>query len=472
MVSTWLRVLDRFTGLVPSVEKAPKSIRFTRKCMYTFLALLAYLLASQVPLFGLQARTGSDPLYWFRAIMASQRGSLMELGISPSMTTSLLIKVMVSAKVLPLDRSNQKEMDAFARVQNLLGAIFTFLQACLYVFLGMYGPVSQLGVFSSLGLVAQLTAGSIIVQMLDQMLENGWGVGSGMSLFTTVNVCENIMWRSFSFISVTSGDEKRYEGAVVAAIHYLFTRRNKLEALRLAFFRSDLPNLMNLAATLVVFAVCVYLQSVRRELPLQHARGGPSMRQQYPIKLLYAGSTPLMLISSITSTLFMISQALWRRFGNSFLLYPLGIWREDETHPGQVAPVAGLVWALAPPYSLLSALYHPLHTIIHVTLMVFLSGYISKMWVDFSGEGAKEQAEMLETQGWIMPGFNQKGAMQRELNRYIPVASVTGGVLMSLLSLAADLFGALGSGTGILIASTTMSKVYEEFAKESLNLLK
>lgn len=472
MVSKWLSVLDRFTGFVPSVEKAPKNTRFARKCTYTFLALLVYLLASQVPLFGLQSRSGSDPLYWFRAIMASQRGSLMELGIGPAMTTGLFVKILVSAKVLPLDRTDAKEMEVFARVQNLLGAIFTFLQACLYVFLGMYGPVSKLGLLASVGLVVQLTAGSVIVQILDQMLESGWGVGSGMSLFTTVNVCENIMWRSFSFIAVTTGDEKRYEGAIVAAVHYLLTKRNKLEALRLALFRSDLPNLTNLAATVIVFAVCIFLQGVRREIPLQHARAGPSVRQQYPIKLLYAGSTPMMLMSSLTSTLFMVSQALWRRFGNSILTYPLGAWREDETRPGQVAPIGGLAWALAPPYSLLSALYHPLHTVVHVVLTVAISGLFSKLWIEFSGDGAKEQAEMLETQGWMLPGFTMKGAMQRELNRYIPVAAVSGGVLMSLLSLAADIFGALGSGTGILIASTTMVKVYEEFAKESIGLLR
>lgn len=41
----------------------------------------------------------------------------------------------------------------------------------------------------------------------------------------------------------------------------LFTRPNKLSALREAFFRQNLPNVLNLLATVLVFLVVIYIQA-------------------------------------------------------------------------------------------------------------------------------------------------------------------------------------------------------------------
>ncbi|EFO62905.1 Sec61-alpha [Giardia lamblia P15] len=470
MVATWLKVLDPWARMLPSVEKAPKTVRFTTKGLYTFLALIVYLTASQVPLYGLHSSIRKDPLFWLRSIFAGQRGSLMELGIGPTITSSFFLKILISSKVLPFDKNNEVESQVFNRVQNLIGFIFTFFQAVLYVLAGIYGSISQIGMFSAVAIIAQLTISSILVQVLDEMLENGWGIGSGISLFTTANVCENIIWKSFSFFRIDRGNGKEFEGAVLAAVHYMFTQPNKLKAIKLAFFRDGLTNVMNIIATLVVFLVAIYLQGIKRNLRIQHAKAGPSVQQQYPIRLLYASSTPMMIISTLTSNVFMISQAIWRRFGNSIFTALLGTWAEVESRPGQAFPTGGLAWILASPYSLRSALFHPIHTILHAITLVGLSGLISRVWVEFSGEGAKEVAEMLETNGWCMPGYMTKGALQRELNRYIPTAALAGGLILGFVGFCADIFGAIGSGTGILLAATTLVKMYEEFAKEGIQL--
>jgi hypothetical protein len=51
-----------------------------------------------------------------------------------------------------------------------------------------------------------------------------------------------------------------FEGAVIALFHLLATRSDKIRGLREAFYRQNLPNLMNLLATVVVFAVVIYFQ--------------------------------------------------------------------------------------------------------------------------------------------------------------------------------------------------------------------
>ena len=51
------------------------------------------------------------------------------------------------------------------------------------------------------------------------------------------------------------------------------------------------------------------------------------------------------------------------------------------------------------------------------------------------------------------------------LNKYIPVAAAFGGMCIGLLSVVADLLGAIGSGTGILLAVTIIYQYYEMLTK-------
>jgi len=51
---------------------------------------------------------------------------------------------------------------------------------------------------------------------------------------------------------------------------------------------------------------------------------------------------------------------------------------------------------------------------------------------------------------------HREGSMYKELKRVIPTAAALGGAVLGLLSVAADLMGAIGSGTGILMAVTTI----------------
>ena len=64
---------------------------------------------------------------------------------------------------------------------------------------------------------------------------------------------------------------------------------------------------------------------------------------------------------------------------------------------------------------------------------------------------------------------HREGSMYKELKRVIPTAAAFGGAILGLLSVAADLSGAIGSGTGILMAVTiiyscTLSFIFVPFA--------
>jgi len=57
-------------------------------------------------------------------------------------------------------------------------------------------------------------------------------------------------------------------------------------------------------------------------------------------------------------------------------------------------------------------------------------------------------------------------SLNKMLQRYIPTAAAFGGMCIGMLSIIADFMGAIGSGTGILLAVTIIYQYYEMFAKE------
>ena len=68
------------------------------------------------------------------------------------------------------------------------------------------------------------------------------------------------------------GAGPEFEGALIALFYLLITRKNKLAALREAFYRKNLPNLTNFVATIIVFLVVIYVQGFRVDLPLKHTK--------------------------------------------------------------------------------------------------------------------------------------------------------------------------------------------------------
>lgn len=75
-----------------------------------FLCLTKYFLSSQIPLFGIMSSDSADPFYWIRVILASNRGTLMELGISPIVTSGLIMQLLSGTKIIevgdtPKDRA-------------------------------------------------------------------------------------------------------------------------------------------------------------------------------------------------------------------------------------------------------------------------------------------------------------------------------------------------------------------------------
>jgi protein transport protein SEC61 subunit alpha len=68
------------------------------------MSILLSILMKQIPLFGIMSSDSADPFYWMRVILASNRGTLMELGISPIVTSGLIMQLLAGAKIIEVVR--------------------------------------------------------------------------------------------------------------------------------------------------------------------------------------------------------------------------------------------------------------------------------------------------------------------------------------------------------------------------------
>ncbi|MES1903577.1 MAG: hypothetical protein MHPSP_003522, partial [Paramarteilia canceri] len=186
----------------------------------------------------------------------------MELGISPIVTSSMITQLLVGIKLLQAGET-PAEKALFESVQKLLGFIITFFQSVFYVMSGMYGSPSEIGAINNLLLIIQLNISGTIVVLLDELISNGYGFGSGLNLFIATNVCENIVWRIFSPTRTDTVKGSQFDGAIIQflmATLFGHGGSGRIDAMINAVHRSYIPGVYNILATIVVFAVAVYFQ--------------------------------------------------------------------------------------------------------------------------------------------------------------------------------------------------------------------
>jgi protein transport protein SEC61 subunit alpha len=462
----FLELMRPLGALTVKVSDPIKKQTYRQKLQYTLIVLFVFLILGQVPIFGLDKQVKSDPLYWMRTVMASNKGTLMELGISPIITSGMVFQLMQGARIIHVDMAVNEDRALLKMANKFFAILLTFSQAFVYVYSGAYGNINDLGVFKASLVVFQLGFAGILLVLMDEMLSKGYGLSQGgISLFIAVNVAENIIWKCFSPITVNTGRGAEFEGAIVALFHLLFTRSNKLQALREAFFRTNAPNLTQVIATVLVFVIVVFLQGFKVELKMQNVKVRGMVRP-YPIKLFYTSNIPVILQAALIQNINFISELLYRRYSSNVFVRLLGRWAIDE-RTAHMAPVGGIAYYLSPPHSLSDVASDPIHGIFYFLFVVLACSLFARTWIEINpGASPREIAKNLHDNGWVIKR-DANTSMITTLNKTIPVASAMGGAVIGALTVLADLAGALGSGTGLLLAISIFIGLFEEHEKET-----
>ncbi|MFQ5831157.1 MAG: preprotein translocase subunit SecY [Candidatus Thorarchaeota archaeon] len=484
MPSAFLRALSPFVRVMPEVRTPDREVSFREKLVWTGVILVLFLLMSHIPLYGVDKTVGTDYLWALRVILASKRGTLMELGIGPIVTAGLVMQLLSGSKIIDVDFSDPDDRAQFTGGQKVLAMVMTAFQSIAYIIGNAYGT---LGPEAALLVFMQLFIAGIVVILMDELIQKGWGLGSGVSLFIMTNVAGQVIFNALNFVDLESAiapgytDPTNLPRGIIAAL--------LANTIRFFGIGTDVgpfidwgwllirdgvnPSLFTLAITLVIVVAVVWMESVRVEIPLQYAKYR-GMKARYPIKLLYTSNIPVILAQALFANILFFGQIISTNFnptGTNPLLSWIGIFQQDPDSARMIATF-GLSRYVTPPQGIFNVFEQPdglLHIAVYSFLMILLCWGFSRVWTDIAGIAPRDVSRQLLDSGYIVPGFRRsEKVLERLLDRYIPIVASLGGFLVGVLAAAADVAGALASGTGILLMVSIIKQYYEQIAKEQL----
>ena len=444
-------ILRNILSYIPEVRKpSEQKLSFKEKSKWTLIMLLLFFLMSLVDLHGVDAAT-LQQIEFLSIVFGAEFGTLISLGIGPIVTASIVLQLLNGSGILSFDTKTEEGRAFFQQIQKALALVFIVFQSIVYVQLGAFPPLDGQ---SALPIILQLMLGGLLILFMSEVIDR-WGFLQGVSLFIAAGVSKQLIIRLLSPLS-TSGSlafqsGEAPVGAIPGIIHFIST--NAWSDFTIA--------VLAIIVTLGIFAFAVFAQSMKVEIPLSFGRvRGQSIR--WPLAFLYTSNIPVILAAALIATVQLWSQLL-ERIGITFL--------GTYSHTG--APTGLIAW-LSPPNLLSTIISTQSVPLIEVaralsyTVFLMLGAVVfSLFWVKTSGLDARSQAKQILSRGFQIPGFRRdERILESLLNRYIPSLTIMGGLTVGFLAATADVFGALTSGTGLLLTVMILYRLYEEIAKQ------
>jgi len=431
-----------------------KRLSFKEKLKWTLIVLVLFFILGLVPLFGL-GQNALQQFEYLSIILGAKFGSILSLGIGPIVTSSIVLQLLNGSGILKFDLTTSDGKTKFQGIQKLLAIFFIIFEAFIYVFMGGLAPAQALqgtGVYFQLEvlLIFQLFLGGMLIMFMDEVVSK-WGFGSGVSMFIAAGVSEEIFIRALSPLPSPTNPGIA-TGAIPALFQSLAAGDPTTAGLMLA----------GVISTIAVFAIAVYAQSMKVEIPLSFGRvRGHGIR--WPLNFIYTSNIPVILVAALMANI-----QLWARLLQNWGHPILGTFVGNTPSSGLVA------WLYSPNLveKIITGSLRGIdvgHAVVYVLFMVVGAVIFSWFWVQTSGMDARSQAKQIMSSGLQMPGFRKdQRVLERVLQRYIGPLTIMGALSVGFLAAFADLTGSLSRGTGILLAVMIIYKLYEEIARQHM----
>ncbi len=431
--------LDAIITHLPEVEgPQQKRLSLGQKAKWTLIILVLYFILGLIPLWGL-GQNGLQRFEFLSTVLGASFGSLISLGIGPIVTASIVLQLLNGAGILGFDLTTHEGKRRYQGVQKLLAFFFVFVEGTVYVKLGGLTPLDGIPAYA---LILQLFLGGVLVMFMDEVVSK-WGIGSGISLFIAAGVAQGIFIRLFNpFRQAVAGvTTSQYSaGRLFELVQALQAGDTAVAAI--AFFA--------ILATIVVFAIAVYTQAMKVEIPLSFGRiRGHGIR--WPLSFFYTSNIPVILTAALIANIQLVARLIHATWADT-----LATW----VSPSNIVELA-INGSLGP--------LNILQAVTYVLIFVTFSVIFAIFWVQTAGLDAKSQARQIMESGLQIPGFRKDPrVLERMLERYIWPLTVLGAIAVGLLASLADLTGALGSGTGILLTVLIVYRFYVDIAREHM----
>ncbi|MCL7386843.1 MAG: preprotein translocase subunit SecY [Thaumarchaeota archaeon] len=454
------QAVESIAKYLPEVKKPVRRPSLGERLIWTALVLVIYTLMGHTMLYGVSQATrlaGQSPLI-MSIIFAQRIGTLTTLGIGPIVTAGLILQLLVGAQIIKLDLSKPEDRTTFTALSKLFTIAVIIVEAAVYTVSGMLGhlePSIQAIVF------IQLVAATMLIVFMDELIQKGWGLGSGVSLFIAAGVAETIFTNLFSPIVLP---DRYYQGIILALAQVAAGHGSIIDLL----YRGRFPDIMGLISTIAILLLIVYLESLRIEVPIQHARVSGYVAR-YPIKFLYVSNIPVIFTSVIFTNIYFFSTIIWSRFNPANqdpILNLIGSFNATEYGP---VPLGGLAYYVTSPGNVARAAADPLRAVIYTLIMLGFCVLFAKFWVEVGGLSPQTVADQLVKAGMQVPGFRRAPAViARMLERYIRTLTILSAIIVGLIAVFGDYFNVYGGGIGILLMTGILMQYYELLLRERL----
>jgi preprotein translocase subunit SecY len=438
--------LTKIFAFIPEVKKPDeKKLAFNTKLKWTLIILIAFFILANISLYGL-SNNALSRFEYLAIILGTDFGSIISLGIGPIVMASIILQLLTGAGIINIDTATIEGKKFFQGIQKILVFFFIIFEACVYVLMkGLEASPGYVGL-----VIFQLILGGLAIYYMNELCEK-WGFGSGVSIFIAA---------AFQFVNqqgrncLTDFKGTACSGKVLVLIQSII---NKYPV----EFTSALGAIV---ATVLIFLLVVWAQSLKVEIPLSYGRiRGYAIK--WPLQFFYASVIPVILTSALIANVQLFGGLIENWVGHPTFL----------GHFSNGQAVSGLSFWLGHT-NLLDLIIrggflprYLLQGFTHIISYALLATLFSVFWVKTSGMGAKEQAQKIQASGLQISGFRQDvRVLESVLDRYIMPLTVMGGAAIGLLAAATDLLGALSSGTAILLVIMIMYQFYQKIAEQHM----
>lgn len=478
-----LDIFKPLSTFLPEVKPPARAPTLKEKIVWTFIILIIFFTMYNIVPFGAELR-GAKFLEFIQVVLASKTGTLLTIGIGPIILASIFLQLFAGAKIIEVDFTNPEDKALFSTAQKSLAIALAFIQAALFILPGFtsptggyLGPSQQLiaaGIPVSavfLMILLQVAGTAILLIFLDEVSSN-YGIGSGISLFIAAGVS----------LAIIQGSTMLIFGS--PEVDPAITVISKLEQPSATVIPSIIIALLPIVFSLVIILICLYAEGFRVEIPLafDRVRGFGS---RFPIKLLYVSVLPVILASALLVNIQLLGRTFLYnasfKIGETDIVPFIGY-----VDPGGNLADGALYYITSFPNPLFAGGYEGylallagstpyfgipqfIHIIIYAIVYVGLCVVFGKFWIEAAGMGPSDIAAQITKTGLSVPGFRRDPRIiEAMLKKYIDAITFLGSAFVGLLAVFADLTGAIGGGTGILLTVGIVYKFYEDLKTQNL----
>lgn len=410
--------------MLESLPRLLKLRELRKKVFFTLLIFLVFRISAHVPIPGINL-TALRELFSRSAIFglfdlfsggALQNFSVVALGLNPYINASIILQLltMTVPSLEALSKEGEYGREKINQYTRLLTVPLSLFQAyATYFLLNSQGAVGTLPPLKLVALVLSLTAGTIFLVWLGELLSEK-GIGNGISMI------------------IFAGIVSAYPRAFGQAIQVINVEN-----------ASNFIVLFVLAVLLV--AGIVFISEAAREIPVEYARrvrGGRLVggsRTHLPLRVNSAGVIPI---------IFAVSLTLIPSFLSQFL--------RGLPHP-KVVELADLLSSLFNPNSLT-------YNLVYFALVVGFTYFYTA--VTFNPEKVSED---IKKYGGFIPGIRPGRSTADYLNRILTRITLAGALFLGLMAILPSVGQSLTQssivtlgGTGILIVVSVVIEALKQ----------